>query len=98
MAKVQKAPFRSTFYNLIPRCRICFQPIISACDRLKPAERVEWLGQMWTEAHPQIIMMFPTAEDQPKLCYYHQKQAEIISGRRAVGKDSNGSIVREVDL
>jgi len=53
-------------------CRICFAPIIATCDRSKPSEEVEWLGTSWLKTKPQFIAMFPEAEKQSDLCFYHK--------------------------
>jgi hypothetical protein len=58
------------FKQNLPRCSKCNQLLTVTCDRSKPSEFVEWLGTEWTKKKPQRMWMFPTAENQSKLCSY----------------------------
>ena len=52
----------------------CETPLIAICDRSKPSQPVEFRGQKWTKKHPQIISMYPEAEEQNNLCFFHQQK------------------------
>ena len=54
-------------------CRICGASLISTCDRTKKSELVEYMGQEWNKTKPQFMYMYPTAEKQSDLCFYHQR-------------------------
>ena len=60
----------------------CGTPLIATCDRSQPSELTEFKGRDWTEKHPQTMMMYPEAEEQDNLCFYHkQKQIEDKIGK-----------------
>ena len=54
----------------LPHCSNCNQLLTTTCDRDKPSELTEYKGIEWTEKHPQFMMLYPTAEEQSKLCPY----------------------------
>ena len=55
---------------LTKRCNNCNQLLIATCDRSKPSKLTKFKGIEWTEKHPQFMMLYPTAEEQSKLCPY----------------------------
>ena len=65
----------------LPRCRICNQLLLATCDRTQPSEPVEFLGTSWLKTKPQIMRMYPTAEEQSDLCWYHQKKEKNYEKR-----------------
>jgi DNA-binding Lrp family transcriptional regulator len=65
---------KSAFFDEIPSCRICGAPLIATCDRNKPSELVEYMGMGWTKTKPQLMWVYPTAEKQSDLCFYHQQK------------------------
>lgn len=59
-------------------CRLCNTILIATCDRSKKSELVEYKGQLWTKTNPQFMYMYPTAEKQDDLCFYHRQQRGIL--------------------
>ena len=55
---------------ILPRCWKCDQLLLATCDRSKPSELTEFKGIEWTKKNPQIMMLYPTAKEQSKLCPY----------------------------
>ena len=76
-------------YPNIRLCRLCFDtPLLTTCDSSQPSELVEFKGDLWTKTDPQKMYMYPTAKKQTDLCYWHQKQRDIIEGKRRIGRES----------
>ena len=73
---------RYRFPNGPSRGEICGTPLIATCDRLKPSELTEFRGTEWIKKNPQKMMLYPTAEEQENLCFWHQrKHTEYKIGR-----------------
>ena len=53
---------------------ICGEPLIATCDRSKPSELTEFKGIEYTKKNPQKMMIYPTAEKQDDLCFWHRKK------------------------
>ena len=68
----------------LPRCSTCNQLLVATCDRSKPSELVEFKGIEWTKKKPQFMWMFPTADEQSKLCLYCKDRLHPVK----VGKES----------
>ena len=66
------------------RGQTCRVPLITTCDRSKPSEPMEFRGIEWNKKHPQKMMMYPTADEQEDLCFWHQRK----SIRDKIGKES----------
>lgn len=56
------------------REQTCGAPLIATCDRSKSSELTEFRGIEWTKKKPQKMMIFPTAEKQENLCFWHQRK------------------------
>ena len=56
------------------RGQTCDTPLIATCDTSKPSEPTEFKGQDWTKKKPQMMAMYPTAEEQGDLCFWHQRK------------------------
>lgn len=98
--KQQIVPFKPSPLRFIRRrCRKCFAPIITTCDRSKPSEAVEWLGRQWTVENHQTMMMYPSEKPiTTDLCYRHQGQKDAKQGKLVVGKCSGFITIKEADL
>jgi hypothetical protein len=57
-------------------CRLCGDALIATCDKTKKSVLTEVVGQEWTKTKPQLMRMYPTAEEQSDLCFYHQRRKE----------------------
>ena len=64
---------------------ICGVPLIATCDRSKSSKPTEFKGIEWTKKNPQKMMMYPEADEQENLCFWHQKQKDIKDGKRKTG-------------
>ena len=53
-------------------CRICGDTLIATCDRTRKSVLTKFMGQEWTKTKPQLMWMYPTAEKQDDLCFYHK--------------------------
>lgn len=71
---------RYRFPNGPSRGEICGTPLIATCDRSKSSELTEFRGTEWTKKNPQKIMLYPTAEEQSDLCFWHQRcnSADVV--------------------
>lgn len=58
--------------DVVPYCRICGAPLMATCDRTKKSVLTEFMGMEWMKTKPQFMYMYPTAEKQSDLCFYHQ--------------------------
>ncbi|MCK4330912.1 hypothetical protein KAX02_13865 [candidate division WOR-3 bacterium] len=52
----------------------CDAPLIATCNRSKSSELIEFKGREWTKKKPQKMAMYPTAEEQSDLCFWHQRK------------------------
>ncbi len=57
-------------------CRLCGDALIATCDRTQKSELVEYAGQEDMKTKPQLMWMYPTAEEQSDLCFYHQQMEQ----------------------
>lgn len=67
--------------DVVPSCRICGGPLIVTCDRSKKSVLTEVMGMGWMKTAPEYMWMYPTAEEQSDLCFYHQwkkNEGEVI--------------------
>lgn len=58
--------------NAVPHCRICGGTLVATCDRNKKSVLTEFMGMGWMKTAPEYMWMYPTAEKQSDLCFYHQ--------------------------
>lgn len=56
------------------RGQVCGVPLIATCDRLQLSEFNKFKGRDWTKKNPQRMMLYPTAEKQDNLCFWHQRK------------------------
>lgn len=68
----------------MPNCSNCDQLLLATCNRSKPSELTEFKGTEWTKKKPQFMMLYPTAEEQSKLCSYCEERLHPIK----IGKES----------
>jgi hypothetical protein len=52
----------------------CGEPLIATCDRSKLSSLIEFRGQEWTKKKLQRMNMYPEAEEQEDLCFWHQRK------------------------